>query len=306
MLEILEPLRVELGERIRRTLAGERPGSGAPAGAAGDIGLFGPGSATWEVHADPALLVGGLRALLVQTLHPLAMAGVADHSTYRTDPLGRLHRTAAFVATTTFGSTVDADAAIERVRRVHARVTGYAPDGRRYRADDPHLLGWVHATEVHSFLRAHQRYGARPLAPGDDDRYVAEMASVGRRLGVVDPPRDVASLRATLQAYRPELVAGEQAREAVRFLVWPPLPLTTRVPYGVVLAAAVALLPPFARRLLRLPLAPLAEPVAIAPATTVLLRLMGWALGPHPAHHRRHERALRDRLDPPRRGADGR
>ncbi len=291
---MLETVRRRLGDGIRRTLAGGDPPERSPGSS--DLGLFGPGSATWEVHADPAMVVGGLRALLVQTLHPLAMAGVAEHSSYRSDPLGRLHRTAAFLGVTTFGSTIEADDAITRVRRVHARVTGRAPDGRRYDATDPRLLGWVHATEVHSFLRAHQRYGVRPLPIGHDDRYVAEMARVAVRLGVVDPPTDVAGLRATLRSYRGELAVGDQARDAVRFLACPPLPLVTRGPYGIVFAAAVSMLPAFARRALRLPLVPLAEPLVIRPTATVLVRIMGWALGPHPALSDRHERARADQM----------
>ena len=247
-----------------------------------DPGLFGPHSAAWQVHADTAMFVGALRALLLQTMHPLTMAGVADHSAYKTDPAGRLQRTAGFVAVTTYGTTAEAKAAIARVKKVHAKVTGTAPDGRPYRANDPHLLGWVHVTEVDSFLLAYQRYAPTPLEPARADAYVAEMAGLARRLGVVDPPRTRAELAAAIEAYRPELAVGSQAREAVRFLLFPPFPLAARPAYGVISTAAVSLLPGWAQRMLWLPVAPGAEPLLVRPAATALLRVLGWALAPQP------------------------
>jgi uncharacterized protein (DUF2236 family) len=287
---VIDDARRWLGGNIRELLAGTRQPPSPPDRA--DPGLFGPGSATWAVHGDAAGLVGGLRALLVQTLHPLAMAGVADHSEYRTDPLGRLQRTAAFIAATTFGSVATVDEAIDRVRTVHDRVVGTAPDGRPYAANDPHLLAWVHCTEVDSFLRARVRYGAERLSPDQSDTYVAEMAVIGRRLGVEHPPTDVAGLKARLWAFRPELEVNHQARETVRFLRWPPVPLAARGPYTVVFGAAVGLTPAFARRMLGLPLPPLVEPVIIRPPATVLLRTIGWALGTRPALERSGREAL--------------
>lgn len=279
---MLDGIRTWLGSNIRQMIAGT-PDPPPRRAVDSDLGLFGPGSATWAVHGDVAGLVGGLRALLVQTLHPLAMAGVADHSRYRTDPLGRLHRTGAFVGATTFAPVAEAEAAIEHVRAVHANVVGTAPDGRAYSANDPHLLSWVHCTEVDSFLRARIRYGATPLPQEHADRYIEEMAEIGRRLGVEHPPVDLVGLKARLWAFRPELEVNHQARETVRFLAWPPVPIAARAPYGVVFGAAVGLLPGFARRMLRLPLPPMVEPVAIRPAATILLRTIGWALDPHPA-----------------------
>ena len=118
-----------------------------------DEAFFAPGSITRQVNGDlPSMLIGGIAALLLQTLHPLTMAGVDRYSNYRQDPLGRLERTASFLGTTTFGSRTEAEAAVARVRRVHAAVTGTAPDGRPYAADDPDLLTWVHAAEIHCFL----------------------------------------------------------------------------------------------------------------------------------------------------------
>src|SRR5690606_6725527 len=132
--------------------------------------------------------VGGLRALLLQSLHPLAMAGVAEHSDYRSDPWRRLQRTADFLAATTYGPATEAERAITRVRNVHERVVGVARDGRAYAANDPHLLRWVHVAEVDSFLAANQRYGADPLVGAERDDYVRQMAVIARALGVPAPP----------------------------------------------------------------------------------------------------------------------
>lgn len=277
----VDHVRRELQRRMRLLLTGsETPPVNDPTRV--DPGLFGPDSAAWRVHADTAMFVGGLRSLLLQTMHPLAMAGVAEHSDYRRDPLGRLQRTAGFVGVTTYGTTADAKAAIARVRKIHTRVKGIAPDGRPYEARDPRLLGWVHVTEVDSFLAAYQRYAVRPLSDTDADRYVAEMAEIAKRLGVKAPPRSRAELHDTLQSYRPELSIGGQARDAVKFLLLPPLPLAARPAYGIISTAAVSLLPTWARRMLWLPVAPGADTLVVRPATTALLRVLGWALAPQP------------------------
>ena len=212
---------------------------------------FAPASPIGRVHADASMFVGGLRALLLQSLHPLAMAGVAGHSGYRGDPWGRLARTSTFIATTTFATVDDAQAAIDRVRAVHERVRGKAPDGRPYRAGDPHLLTWVHAAEADSFLAAHQRFGERPLTPAEADEYVAQAARVARGLGAVVVPETVADLRATLEAYRPELEATPAALDAAGFMLRePPLPRLARAPYSLLAAGAVSILPPWARDML--------------------------------------------------------
>ena len=161
----------------------------------------------WRVHADASMFPGGVAALLLQSLHPLAMAGVAGHSGYKGDPWGRLQRTSHFLATTTFGTVEDAEAAIARVRAIHERVRGHDPKGRPYRASDPHLLRWVHVAEAHSFLTAHQRYAVEPLTAAEADTYVAQSALVAGRLGATDLPTTVAELAAALAAYRPELEA---------------------------------------------------------------------------------------------------
>jgi uncharacterized protein (DUF2236 family) len=273
-------VRSGLGSLLRRAIAGDEPPDPADLASPEDPGLFGPGSPVWAVHGDAAMLIGGLRALLLQTLHPLAMAGVADHSDYRHDPWGRLHRTGQYVGLTTFGSTPAAERAIELVRRVHRPVRGTAPDGRPYSADDPHLLLWVHITEVDSFLSAYQRYGEGRLTDAEADRYVEQMAELARRLGSEEPPTDTASLAACLESFRSETGAGRQAREAVRFLLLPPVPLVTRGAYGLIAAAAIGLLPGWAQRELRLPVPPLVDPLLIRPAAQALTRTMGWLLAP--------------------------
>jgi uncharacterized protein (DUF2236 family) len=232
-----------------------------------------------RVHADASMFVGGLRALLLQSLHPLAMAGVAGHSDYRGDPWGRLQRTSTFLAVTTFGPADDAQRAVDRVRGIHRRVRGVAPDGRPYDASDPHLLEWVHIAEVDSFLMAHQLYGAAPLDQSGRDGYVADTARVASALGVPDPPRNERELADRIEAYRPELSGTPAARDAARFLLLtPPLPIVARAPYGVLAATSVAMLPGWARMPLLLPYFPPLEATVIRATGRVLVSGIRWAL----------------------------
>ncbi|HKP41080.1 oxygenase MpaB family protein [Mycobacterium sp.] len=232
-----------------------------------------------RVHADASMFVGGLRALLLQSLHPLAMAGVAGHSDYRGDPWGRLQRTSTFLAVTTFGPADDAQRAVDRVRGIHRRVHGVAPDGRAYDASDPHLLAWVHIAEVDSFLLAHQLYGAAPLDQGGRDGYVADTARVATALGVPDPPRTERELAERIEAYRPELSGTPAARDAARYLLLtPPLPIVARAPYGVLAATSVAMLPAWARMPLLLPYFPPIEATVIRATGRVLVGGIRWAL----------------------------
>ncbi len=272
-------VRSQLGHGVRRMIAGESEPVRDFSRPTGDPGLFGPDSVTWRIHGDGSMLIGGLRALLLQMVHPLAMAGVADHSDYRRHPARRLERTSRFVGLTTYGSTEQAEAALAQVRKVHTVVVGTAPDGRPYAASDPHLVAWVHHAEVDSFLRAYRRYGAAPLTDADADRYVAEMAVLCEKLGGEPPARTVAELRAYFHSVRPELVVGSQARDAARWLLVPPLPLAARPAYAVIAPAAIGLLPAWVRRALWLPLLPGVDPVLVRPAATALVRTLAWALG---------------------------
>jgi uncharacterized protein (DUF2236 family) len=234
-----------------------------------------------RVHADASMFVGGLRALLFQSLHPLAMAGVAEHSDYRGDPWGRLQRTSTFLAVTTFGTADDAQRAVDKVRGIHRRVHGVAPDGRPYAASDPHLLEWVHIAEVDSFLLAHQRYGSAPLDQDGRDGYVADAARVAEALGVQDPPRTEQQLQQRISSYRSELRGTASARDAARFLLLtPPLPLMARAPYGVLAATSVAMLPGWARAPLWLPYVPPVETTVIKMAGNVVVGGIRWAMTP--------------------------
>jgi uncharacterized protein (DUF2236 family) len=206
------------------------------------------------------------------------MAAVSEHSGYRSDVWGRLARTSTFLATTTFGTADDAQRAVDVVRSVHERVTGVAPDGRPYRADDPHLLTWIHVAEVDSFLTAYLAYGRRPLTTAEQDRYVAETAVVARALGATGVPETAADLAAALERYRPELAATPGALDVAAFLLREaPLPRVARPEYGVLARAAVDLLPPWARDLLGLPHRRNRARSAVHGATRGLLAAMRWA-----------------------------
>ncbi|MGW7054688.1 oxygenase MpaB family protein [Streptomyces sp. NPDC054887] len=244
---------------------------------------FGPQRPVRTVHGDASMFIGGLRALLLQSLHPLAMAAVAAHSGYRGDPWGRLQRTSTFLAVTTYGTADDAQRAVDRVRAVHERVRGTTAAGDAYHAADPHLLAWVHVAEVDSFLSAHQLFGVRPLDAEGCDAYVADMARVAAALGVSDPPRTRAELDERLRAYRPELRATQEARDAARYiLLHPPLPWIARGPYAVLAANAVSTLPPWAREPLRLPYLPGLERTCVRLTGHALTRTIRWAMLPPP------------------------
>jgi uncharacterized protein (DUF2236 family) len=240
---------------------------------------FTPEDPIWRVHDDASMFVGGLRALLLQSLHPLAMAGVAGHSGYKSDPWGRLQRTSTFLATTTFGTVRDAEAAVRTVRGIHDRVRGRAADGRAYAASDPHLLAWVHAAEADSFLASYRRFGAGRLTPAEEDGYVAQSAFVAERLGAVDVPHSVAELAAAMDAYRPELVGTPGAYDAARFLLLhPPLGWTERPGYAALAAGGVALLPLWAKEMLRLPALPVTERLVSLPLAEAAVRAIRWAI----------------------------
>jgi uncharacterized protein (DUF2236 family) len=247
-----------------------------------DPGYFGPGSVTWRLHEDPCMLLGGLRALMLQTMHPLAMAGVHEHSDYRADPLARLANTSVYVGTTIYGTRPQVEAAVAAVKRVHRSVVGIAPDGRPYAANDPHLLLWVHHTLVDSFLRAYRRYGTGPLTADDADRYLEEQAVLADLFGAEPAARSSAELRAWFTRERPELRATPEARSAIRFLLAPPLPLVVRGPYAIGASGAITMLPRWVRRQLWLPVPPAVEPFVVRPAATVLVRAVGWVLAGYP------------------------
>jgi len=222
----------------------------------GDPGLFGPDSVCWRVHGDfTSMMVGGISALLLQALHPLALSGVWDHSNFREDLLGRLRRTGQFISATTFGSHADADRLIERVKRIHSGVSGTAPDGRPYAASDPDLLTWVHVAEVSSFLKSHLRYLNPDLPAAEQDRYYAEVALIAERLGAGDVPRSRAQIEAYLERTSPQLRSDERALEILQILRTAPAPSPLLRPFGtLMLHAGVELLPEWAQEMLGLTL----------------------------------------------------
>lgn len=243
-------------EALRRRIEGKiwsvtRTSTGHPVDLStphGDPGLFGPAAVCWQVHDDfPAMLVGGIRALMLQALHPLALAGVLEHSIYRQDMRGRLARTAQFVAGTTYGSVRDANGLIGHVNGIHRGIAGVSADGRPYAATDPALLRWVHVAEVSSFLDAHLRYVNPQLAPADQDRYLAETATVARLLGATDVPETRAGLKACIQEQRGELVASHRLHEAILQLVTQAgANGAERLAMRIFVGAAIRLLPPWA------------------------------------------------------------
>ncbi len=236
------------------------------------------------VHGDLAsMLIGGLASLFFQMLHPLAMAGVAQHSRYQRDPLGRMLQTANFIGATTYGSKQDAYAAIERVRAVHEAVRGVADDGRPYAASDPHLLLWVHCAEISMFLAGYERFGRDTLRAGEADAYVAETALLALDLGVASPPTSVAQLRACLEAFRPELRLSPEGALARDFITRGVVRgAAHRMAYWVIVRSSYALMEPWAREMLGVRLAPHGERWILRPIARQLCRGLRVAVPPAP------------------------
>jgi uncharacterized protein (DUF2236 family) len=264
-------------------------------------GLFGPDTVTWQVHSEPILWVAGLRALLLQALHPAALAGVLVHSDFKADPWGRLLRTANYVGTVSFGTAAEVEAAAGRVRGLHSKVAGAdTKTGVRYRADDPHLLTWVHCCEVDSFLQVARRAGL-PLSDHEADRYVFEQVRaaelLGCQRGVV--PSSVGELDAYFRVMRKELHVDARARRIASYVLWPPMPtwvsLLTPARPGWIAASSLGAtsLPRWARRLYGLPGLPLTDAV-----TTAQLRALRAATSLLPATLREgpHLKAAKSRL----------
>jgi uncharacterized protein (DUF2236 family) len=242
----------------------------------GDPGLFGPDSMTWPVVGDAAVFVGGIRALLVQAAHPEVATGVAEHSRYREDPLGRLSRTAAYVTATSFGARPEVDQAVAVVRRRHRPVVGVSGRGQPYAASDPALSAWVHNSLTDSFLTAYRVYGARACTEAEADRFVAEQTVVGELLGAEPLPGTAAGLGGWISGH-PDLAASPGSREAIRFLRRPPLPVAVRPAYGLLFRAAVATLPPRIRQIIGVTACPADRPAGRAAVTA-----LRWALGSSP------------------------
>lgn len=215
----------------------------------GDPGLFGPDSVIWRVHGDfTSMLCGGISALLMQMLHPSALAGVWDHSSFREDMMGRLRRTSQFIAVTTFGNRADANTLIERVKRIHMQVSGVDAYGTPYQASDPQLLTWVHVAETSRFLAAHLRYKNRLLSGTEQDRYYAEAAVVAEALGAEQVPKSRQAVADYLVAMRPQLRYDERTAEVTRLLMSAPAPSWQAKPaMKTMMLAGIGLLPEWAQ-----------------------------------------------------------
>ncbi|MBC3457504.1 oxygenase MpaB family protein [Pseudomonas mosselii] len=259
----------------------------------GDPGLFGPQSISWRVHGDfPSMLVGGISALMLQLLHPLALAGVWDHSNFRQDLLGRLRRTSQFISGTTFGSTRDAEWLIDKVRTIHLKVTGTAPDGRPYAASDPDLLTWVHVAEVSSFLAAHLRYRNPRLPRAEQDAYYDEIALIAERLGARDVPRSCAEVDEYLQRMRQQLQCDARSLEVVDILLKAPAPSRMAEPVGkLMLKAGIDLLPEWACAMLGLHLGAV-ERRMIRLGLDNTAPVLRWAMRDGSAHRARRRMGL--------------
>ncbi|MBF4208760.1 DUF2236 domain-containing protein [Pseudomonas donghuensis] len=259
----------------------------------GDPGLFGPGSLSWRVHGDfPSMLIGGISALLLQLLHPLALAGVWDHSNFRQDLLGRLRRTSQFISGTTFGSTQDANWLIEKVRTIHLQVVGSAADGRPYAASDPDLLTWVHVAEVSSFLAAHRRYRNPHMPIAEQDAYYAEIALIAERLGARNVPRSRQQIADYLQAMRPQLICDARSHEVVQVLLDAPAPSRLAQPVGaLMLRAGIDLLPEWASAMLELSQNPLQRRL-IRLGINSTAPVLRWAMRDGSAHRARRRMGI--------------
>lgn len=269
-------MRRALGDRLRGAVStGEAP----PVRAPDDPGLFGHDSVARVVNADlGAMMVGGVASLLLQMLHPAALAGVWDHSDFRRDRQGRLKRTARFIAVTTYGGTDVAEATIARIRRIHERVQGVLPDGTAYRANDPALLRWVHVAETWAFLNAHIRYRAPGMPVADQDRYVAEMGVVAAKLGADAVPQTSAELEAGLRGFRPALRYDARTAGVARELLRASDDASGSA-YRLIVEGAFDLLPAWAAAMHGRDRPLLARP-ALRLGVAGLNRLFRWALRP--------------------------
>lgn len=270
----------------------------------GDPGVFGPGSSTWEVIGDVSAMVGGIRALLIQTAHPEVVAGVADHSEYRADPLGRLSRTSAYVTATAYGAMPEVQASIDAVLGVHGPVTGVSHRGRPYSANHGGHASWVHNVLTDSFLTAYQTFAPSPLDTSRCDAFVAEQSELGSRLRADDLPLQYEEL-AQWVATHEALDTSPGMKDAIAFLKNPPLPNAARIGYRILFNGAAATIPQPITRILGVE-----PPRGSLVLTKNLLSVMRWSMGSSPswwlALERTHSdapRGVRFRRPPPATGA---
>ncbi len=239
-----------IGQRLR-AVTGSASSLDDFAGPPGDPGLLGPDAMAWRVHAHfTAMMVGGLSSLVVQALHPRALAAVWDHSDFRRDLKGRLGRTAYFVAATTYGGRDLAERMIDRVNAIHAKAAGTDLSGQPYVANEPALIRWVHLVEVSSFLKAYQWLSHLPLSPTGCDRYIQEMNLIGHRLGAMELPQSWEATQEALLEYQSELVFDARTREILQVIESYPVEGLDRPFMAMVLQAAFDLMPDWALHLI--------------------------------------------------------
>jgi uncharacterized protein (DUF2236 family) len=269
---------------IAGTIAFATTGGGGPSISysrpRGDPGLFGPDSICWKVHEDiTVMFVGGFAALMLQALEPRTLAGVFDHSNFRKDPYGRLRRTSTFVMGTTYAGRADAQALIDRVLGMHARVSGNAPDGRPYSALDPELLTWVHVCEMYSYLRAYRRYIEPRMSVADQDRYYDEVAIVAEQLGARGVPRSSDAVQRYFEGMRPLLVCDERVHNILHFLRTAPPPSRAALPFARMLVqSSIELLPLWARQMTNQNRAAWLRTTLVRPCIHGLLPVVRWGI----------------------------
>ena len=276
-------IRAQIALYIRALLSGSDNGvpEWTPLVEAGDdAGLFKPSDAAWVVHADAATMIGGIRALLLQALHPGSLAGVMQHSRYEEDALGRLSGTIRWLTICTFGSKEALEVESERVRQMHERVKGKFSnnDGsvRDYKASDSDLLLWVHVAFTDSFLAAHQQYGVKEINP---DEYVQQWASAVTPLGVKNPPSTYEELKQVLIDYQPQLRADEKTKRVINFIQNPPtFTGMTKLVYSIMFSAAYHLLSEDQQKVIDVKVMP--ENVAL-PLATFIMATIRFILGPN-------------------------
>ena len=253
----------------------------------GDPGLFGPDSVVWKVHGDfMSMMVGGISSLILQALHPLALAGVWDHSSFREDLKGRLGRTAFFIAATTYGNTDMATRAISRVRKIHDSLQGVHPDGRVYRVSDPHLLYWVHLTEAYSFLNAHRIYVNPTISESDQNQYFAEMSKISEGLGclIVDErgndqfARTVPCVNQAIESYFPELEYSDRSKWVVDLLENLPADPKTYVLNRLIIKAGFYNLPDWAYPMMDRPIPTKLERQLVNQSIQMIAKPVRWAM----------------------------
>ena len=242
-----------------------------------DPGLFGPESITWKIMGDVSSFIGGIRALLIQAAHPEVAAGVANHSTYRDDPLGRLSRTASYVTATAFGAMPEVEKSIKMVSSAHRPVVGTSSRGEKYSAGNPEMAAWVHNALIDSFLVSYQNFGPFLLKNEEADSYVYEQTNLGNLMKASPLPETAASLSCWLSE-NPKVGSSKEGAEAVSFLKKPPLPFFTRIAYKILFNAAVVTMP-----------IELREAIGVNPkkgsktAGNFLTKVLRYALGSSPA-----------------------